>query len=58
MSLHIQHRRGAMVALEITMGIAGTTAALMLRRAPSNDDDVDVESCLANLYRLELISAN
>ena len=48
---HVQHRR-AVVALEIGVGFVGATAALMMRRSAAHRNDVDVESCMANLYRV------
>jgi hypothetical protein len=50
-SLYVQHRR-AVVALEIGVGFVSATAALMMRRSAAHRDDVDVESCMANLYRV------
>jgi len=41
------------IALEIGVGFLGTTAALLMRRASAHRDDVDVRSCMANLYRLD-----
>ncbi|MEO8692890.1 MAG: hypothetical protein ABI658_05195 [Acidimicrobiales bacterium] len=46
------------VALEIGVGLVGTTATLLLRRVAAHRNDVDVESCMANLYRLDEMSLN
>ena len=52
MSLPVQHRKG-IVALEIGVAVVGTTAAIMKRRSAAHRNDIDVESCIANLHRVD-----
>jgi hypothetical protein len=46
------------VALEIGVGLVGTTATILMRRLAAHRNDIDVESCMANLYRINEMSLN
>ena len=56
MALHTP-RSMRIVAFEIGVGLVGT-ATLMMRRVAAHRSDVDVKSCMANLYRLDELSLN
>lgn len=51
-------RTKGIVALEIGVGLVGTTATIVMRRLAAHRSDIDVESCMANLHRIDEISLN
>jgi len=51
-------RTKRLVALEIGVGLVGTTATIVMRRMAAHRNDIDVESCMENLYRIDEISQN